>query len=569
MKTRLVFCLVLCAIITAGCGLSFGDTAIGLAVVGAAAAGGGGGDGGGGGVGGGFGHGPGNVTDPSPEDGAFRVELNVSLSWSPAHLATKYGVYFGTSYPPPFLGNSTKTNYIPPALSDNTDYYWQVHAYNDFDENWGPIWSFRTGWLSSNTIYVSESNGSDSNFGKGWDDPLKTIGKAVEMAVDSDIILIADGIYMGQNNIDLDFNGKNLWVKSANGPQNCIIDCGAAGRGFYLHSGEGGGTVIDGFKIANGLIGDGNGGGIYCYNGSSPVINNCVIKDCTVTRVAGSDLCFGGGIACQVNSSADIKNSVVFNCTADVGGGISCGYSSNAEIRNCSVTSNVAYDGGGGISYGMAQPTIIDCIISYNDAPVGAGIRIVGHDDARIWRCFITHNTSGGGVFISNCLDFDLRTCVISHNRNQQSGGGLYITNGSDGIVCGCTIAYNTADDKGGGLFTESNGYGIFENTILWGSSSMTNNGHQCYASINSGVPFNLSCYQDGPNHMIGEIFIFPGCVTGYPNFVDIDNDLQLKYPSECIDAGSDGYLYTNIDILGQPRVAGWQVDIGAFEYQQ
>ena len=37
---------------------------------------------------------------------------------------------------------------------------------------------------------------------------------------------------------DLDFGGKRITVRSENGPENCIIDCEADGRGFYFHSGE-------------------------------------------------------------------------------------------------------------------------------------------------------------------------------------------------------------------------------------------------------------------------------------------------------------------------------------------
>ncbi len=69
---------------------------------------------------------------------------------------------------------------------------------------------------------------------------------------------------------------------------------------------------------------------------------------------------------------------------------------------------------------------------------------------------------------------------------------------------------------------------------------------------------------------MLGDIYYY-GCWTTYPNFADINSDRQLKYPSDCIDAGDDGYLTTDseTDILGQPRISGWQVDVGAYEYQK
>lgn len=54
-------------------------------------------------------------------------------------------------------------------------------------------------------------------------------------------MVVADGIYTGEGNVELDFLGKAITVKSENGAANCMIDCENvdAARGFYFSSGEG------------------------------------------------------------------------------------------------------------------------------------------------------------------------------------------------------------------------------------------------------------------------------------------------------------------------------------------
>ena len=130
-----------------------------------------------------------------------------------------------------------------------------------------------------------------------------TIQAGIDAASNGDTILVADGIYTADGNRDIDFKGKAITVKSKNGPENCIIDCEGAGqdwhRGFYFHSGETEGSVVNGFTIQNGWIR--YGGGIYCSS-ISAIINNTIARNVANT---------GGGIFCY-SSTTTITNTILW-----------------------------------------------------------------------------------------------------------------------------------------------------------------------------------------------------------------------------------------------------------------
>ena len=86
---------------------------------------------------------PGVPSNLSPANGAAWVSTNVNLRWSNDADTYSYDVYFGTSSPPPKVGNTSGTSYSVSGLSNGTLYYWQVVARNECgDLASGPTWAF-------------------------------------------------------------------------------------------------------------------------------------------------------------------------------------------------------------------------------------------------------------------------------------------------------------------------------------------------------------------------------------------------------------------------------------------
>ena len=181
------------------------------------------------------------------------------------------------------------------------------------------------------------AQGRTITVGPGGVYDFNSIQAAIDDSNDGDTIIVADGIYTGPGNRDIEFSHglpegqtRAITVRSANGPQNCIIDCNGTEsdrhRGFRFASGEDANSVINGFTIINGYaqweavsppplpVSREVGGAIYCGWYSSPTIINCIISG---------------------------------NTSGDVGGGIA-GFLSNPTMTNCTFTGNSATDRGGG-----------------------------------------------------------------------------------------------------------------------------------------------------------------------------------------------------------------------------
>ena len=247
-----------------------------------------------------------------------------------------------------------------------------------------------------------------------------TIQAGINAAADGDIVLVADGIYTGDGNRDIDFKGKAITVTSENGPENCIIDCEGIDtdwhRGFVFQSGE---TVIsnlDGFRVKNGY--HENGGAVYCLD-ASPVIVNCSLVNNTAENR-------GGGLYCEGSSPALIGCFLGDNNAIERGGGLYCAAFCTLNIKDTSFVLNSADGGGGFYGYQTSTVTFDNCLFFMNSASWGGGI--FGDCNMTLTTCTFEMNSAetGAGLKHNNVVSFD--NCTFSENRASKDGGGLYLS---------------------------------------------------------------------------------------------------------------------------------------------
>ncbi len=106
-----------------------------------------------------FAHGvEGRAFNPKPVYGAWGVDPNIIVSWSPGLYAVSHDVYFGTDYndvndattsQPEYMGNQDaniwdSNNYDGNGLAYWTSYYWRVDEVNGSNIWKGDVWSFET-----------------------------------------------------------------------------------------------------------------------------------------------------------------------------------------------------------------------------------------------------------------------------------------------------------------------------------------------------------------------------------------------------------------------------------------
>ena len=228
-----------------------------------------------------------------------------------------------------------------------------------------------------------------------------TIQEAIDAAGDGSRIVVADGVYTGPYNRNLDFCGKQIVLESENGPENCIIDCQELGRGFYFHNGEDENSVVRGFTIRNGYVYDGSpamliptiGGGGIMIRDSSPSIQHCIFLQ--NNGYSGN----GGGINLY-NSSSCLNECTFSENSARLGGAISIvnnlQTAAEAVIKNCIVSGNEASRGSGIYSNTERQQVHVSfcTIVGNRNFFEWSGAGIDG-ENLRIKNCILWGNGDG------------------------------------------------------------------------------------------------------------------------------------------------------------------------------
>ncbi len=306
---------------------------------------------------------------------------------------------------------------------------------------------------------------------------FETIQDAIDMVDFGGTVNLADGVFSGPGNYQLDFKGKELTLRSVSeNPKTCIIDCydgprgSGLGNGITIRQGEGPDTVVEGITFRNGKWE--SGAGIEIID-SSPTIRNCVfengyclgggaifvifgsplITDCEFYN--GDAVFIGGGIY-AVQSSLEISYCRFENNFAkEYGGAIYLDMCPDASIASCVFYSNEAFIGGGALYLSSSPATMTSSTLSENVSPEGSGIYVFGAGPV-IWTSLITFGSSEG-VFCPPFNDFfpDLVCCDIFGNNGGDWVGCIADQLGTDGNF---NLAPRYCGELGTGILTIEEG---------------------------------------------------------------------------------------------------------------
>jgi len=409
-----------------------------------------------------------------------------------------------------------------------------------------------------------------------------TIQAAVDVASTYDMVLVADGTYTGPGNRDIDLGGKQIIVKSENGPENCIIDCEGTElephRAFIFENDETPESILDGFTIINGMARQ-YGGAVFC-KGTSPTILNCNFAQCATF---GSG--YGGGAVYTTGNAAPRIEKCTFtnNTTHSLGGAIYAMVSS-PTIYNCTFTQNTAELHGGAIACQFSNAKISHCRITRNTAQGGAGVFIWFFAKPTIDRVLTTRNTAtdkGGGIY---CRDnaSPLITNTLLCGNQAQTGAAVHCENSANPQITNCTIVNNIAASTGGALFCSSSSPSLV-NSIVWQNQGAEGN-QLCLQGFGTSPDVSYSNIEGGLSGVVisdkyAEVIWGPGAIDADPCFVATgcpnangtlaNGAYLLLETSPCVDAGDPNYLPSpeQLDLRDGPRLIGPRVDMGAYEF--
>ncbi|MCF7955468.1 MAG: right-handed parallel beta-helix repeat-containing protein [Phycisphaerae bacterium] len=329
---------------------------------------------------------------------------------------------------------------------------------------------------------------------------------------------------------------------------------------------------------------DSDGGGMYNYNSSNPIVRNCTfinnfsddgggmfnreksspkVTGCTFSNNIARDG-DGGGMYNSSYSNPEVTDcSFTENSCDNDGGGIKIGNGCVAVLRNCMFSKNYANDYGGGVYNSGSNSILINCTFSENTVrDNGGGMSCRNGSQTTLINCTFSMNIgeSGGGMYIYESNPTLTNCRFIANTANGYHGGGMY-NYGSNSTLTNCTFTGNSADDFGGAIYNNESSP-IVTNCILW-----ENGFDEIY--VDSGMP--IVTYSDIRGGWPGA-----GNISANPLFVDHngadgiagtnDDDLRLSANSPCIDAGDNSVVTVTTDLDGNARIVD-TVDMGAYEF--
>ena len=186
---------------------------------------------------------------------------------------------------------------------------------------------------------------------------FNNIQAAIDDANDEDEVVVADGVYAGENDW-FSFRGKAITVRSANGPAKCILDGGRRNTRVVFSEFEGRDSVLEGFAIVKSVR------AVVC-GVSSPTIRGCIFTENGLATV--------GSAVFIVSGSPRIEHCLFMGNTAvEYGGAIMWDYTSYArgEIVNCTFYGNRAYMGAAVTLGRQGRVYMSNCIVWGNE-PAG------------------------------------------------------------------------------------------------------------------------------------------------------------------------------------------------------
>lgn len=376
-----------------------------------------------------------------------------------------------------------------------------------------------------------------------------TIQGAIDLAQPGDTVLVAAGTY----HEDIDFDGKDIAVRSVSGPAVTVIQGDGDRAVVGFHHGESRDAVIDGFTITGGADGSAGTDGLWVGEGggvdidfASPTVEHNIVVD----NIGGS----GSGISASGGSPLIRDNDIADNTAASTGpgGGLFVSNTDAADILGNTIENNDwQYGDGGGASLAGDDLLFQDNVVSgnhvrgYTNGVGAAGLLVNGAPGMRLVDDVVSGNVGFDAVVVSGG-DAAVQLTGLTIDRN--AGIGLFLADGFGHVTVTDTVVSGTPNPVGCGTTTG-----------LPSTSQPATFDHDDIA----GAAVPPAC---------GSFSVAAGDSTATPDYQP--GSFVPAAGSALVDAGTTVPSTPATDLVGSPRVVDGDgngtatVDIGALERQ-
>jgi predicted outer membrane repeat protein len=374
--------------------------------------------------------------------------------------------------------------------------------------------------LLAATIVVDHAGGGD----------FESIQPGINAASEGDTVLVKDGTYTGANNVNLDFGGTNITLRAEN-QFGAVIDCQDADntRAFYFHGGEDSTSVVRWFMIENGNVAAAGGGGVYCSDGSAPLLEACVFS--------GHYAMEGGAVYAQ--DSAPIFRSCDFvGNLARQGGGGACARNSSIRFRECNFDDNDCETGGvgGGI-----------CFLNTPGWQEGPTVHLTGFHGCGV-------QNFGGGIYCQDASPL-IAMCTFWDN-SAFFGGGAICCDGASPAIRNCTIVRSQSYGNASGIYcgqvngTTSSSPTITRSVVAFGVGTVP--GIACGTTADNPTITHCVIFENaGGDSLCGD---HHDNIFYDPLFCDAQNgDFDLCEDSQCLPENNPWFEYVGSTYAGCP----------------
>jgi Right handed beta helix region len=326
------------------------------------------------------------------------------------------------------------------------------------------------------------------------------ISLALDLAVSGDTIMVAAGFYTEE----IDFNGKEILLKSISGPEVTTINGYATDSPtIFIHNGEGPELVIDGFTITAPHGSQSNGSGIEIIRSTPTIINNIITGNYKSGINVNNDSVLPDPL--YIGTNTITENHGLYD---GPGGGVYVNVVSPDQglIENNTITNNVvSYGFEWGLAYGggvWANCNVVNNLIEGNLAEAymcyGAGLQlengatasgnVITNNIARALDTNPSGEAYGGGVWANGNLTDNLianNSIVRMGFAPRVSGAGVHLYGSGGHEVSNNTIVGNMID---GAAFHQLGAAGLATGDS--GSYEITNNviTHNGFVNVSGSV---------------------------------------------------------------------------------